>query len=78
MSAAILPALSSARGLLSLLDDPEPALQQHALQQLDDIVDNFWPEIATDIPKMSATRKPTTETELMKILSADLFSKMQF
>ncbi len=55
--AAVLPALSSARGLLSLLDDPEPALQQHALQQLDDIVDTFWPEIATDIPKMSDTQR---------------------
>jgi 26S proteasome regulatory subunit N2 len=49
---AVLPALTSARGLLSMLDDPEPALQAHALGQLDELVDTFWSEIATEIPKM--------------------------
>lgn len=48
----VLPALSSARGLLSLLDDPERELQAHALRELDQCVDTFWPEIATSIPKM--------------------------
>lgn len=51
---AVLPALSSALPALSLLDDPERELQQHALQQLDMLVDTCWPEIATNIPKMSA------------------------
>ena len=46
------PPLSSARGLLALLDDPERELQQHALTQIDQCVDTFWPEIATNIPKM--------------------------
>jgi len=49
---AVLPALSSALPALSLLDDPERELQQHALQQLDMLVDTCWPEIATNIPKM--------------------------
>ena len=53
MSTVVLPALSSARGLLSLLDDPERELQAHALRELDGCVDTFWPEIATNIPKMS-------------------------
>lgn len=53
MSASVaLPHLSSALGLLSLLDDPERELQQHALTQIDQCVDTFWPEIATNIPKI--------------------------
>lgn len=44
--------LSSASGLLSLLEEEDPILQVHALRQLNDVVDQFWPEIATHIPKM--------------------------
>lgn len=39
-------ALSSAAALLSLLEEDDPQLQQHALAQLDKVVDQFWPEIA--------------------------------
>ena len=56
-AAATYPALTSSSGFLSMLDDPEVQLQQHALKQLDAVVDRFWPEIATQIPKMSATRQ---------------------
>ena len=46
--------LTSASGILSLLDEPDVQLQQHALQQLNHVVHSFWPEIATAIPRMSA------------------------
>ena len=39
-------ALSSAAALLSLLEEDDAQLQQHALAQLDKVVDQFWPEIA--------------------------------
>jgi len=44
--------LSSASGILSLLDESDPSLQIHALNQLNTIVDKYWPEIATVIPKI--------------------------
>lgn len=34
--------MSSATGLLSLLDESEVALQIHALQRLNEVVDQFW------------------------------------
>jgi len=52
--------LSSSNGFLSMLDDPEPQLQHHALEQLDSMVDRFWPEIANQITKMYETIKQTT------------------
>ena len=45
--------LTSAGGILSLLEEEDVSLQQYALQQLDSVVHNFWPEIATAIPRMS-------------------------
>ena len=51
--------LTSASGILSLLDEPDVSLQHHALEQLNDVVDKFWPEIATAIPRMSATTPRT-------------------
>ena len=46
------PVLTSASGILSLLDEPDPVLQQHALTELNSLVDRFWPEIATAIPRI--------------------------
>ena len=48
--------LSSSSGYLSMLDDPELSIQEYGLQQLEQLVDKFWPEIATQIPKMSDTQ----------------------
>jgi len=44
--------LTSASGVLSLLDEPDDALKVHALKQLDSMVDHFWLEIASAIPKI--------------------------
>lgn len=56
-----LPSLTSSSGFLSMLDDPEAALQQYALEQINEVVDRFWPEIATQIPKMSEPRRMMRE-----------------
>jgi hypothetical protein len=48
--------ISSASGILALLDEPEEELQEHALQSLDEIVDVFWTEISESISKMYAYR----------------------
>lgn len=44
--------LTSANGILSLLDEPEEEVQAHALQELDKLVDHFWAEIAPAVPKI--------------------------
>jgi len=38
--------LTSAGGVLALLDEQEPQLQTFALTKLNDVVDEFWPEIS--------------------------------
>lgn len=44
--------LTSAAGILYLLDEPSNDLKTHALQKLDSIVDLYWAEIADQITKM--------------------------
>jgi 26S proteasome regulatory subunit N2 len=38
--------------LLSLLDEPEQALQTHALTNINERIDNLWAEVADSIVKM--------------------------
>lgn len=44
--------LSSASGLLSLLDEEERELQYYGLSQLDTVTDKFWAEISDSISKI--------------------------
>lgn len=44
--------ITSAAGVVALLDEPEPELQTYALQKLDSIVGSFWAEIADSITKI--------------------------
>lgn len=39
-------------GIIALLDEPMPELKVFALKKLDDIVNEFWPEISESIEKM--------------------------
>jgi 26S proteasome regulatory subunit N2 len=39
-------------GIISLLSEPVNELKVYALQQLNSIVDQFWPEISEAIEKM--------------------------
>lgn len=43
---------SSAAGVLALLSEPEPVLQEHALQALNALVPQFWAEISEQIELM--------------------------
>ncbi|KAM7461904.1 hypothetical protein LguiA_030025 [Lonicera macranthoides] len=42
--------VSSAGGLLAMLNEPHPSLKLHALTNLNAFVDYFWPEISTSVP----------------------------
>ncbi|KAM0786612.1 hypothetical protein ACM66B_002066 [Microbotryomycetes sp. NB124-2] len=39
-------------GLLSLLDEPEPSLQAHALERINLLIDSFWAEVADEVVKI--------------------------
>lgn len=43
---------SSAAPALSLLEEPEPLLQAHALRSLNELADSFWPEISGAVDKI--------------------------
>ncbi|OLL23474.1 26S proteasome regulatory subunit rpn2, partial [Neolecta irregularis DAH-3] len=45
-------AISSANGLIALLDEPEPQLQCFALDKLNILIDQFWAEVADDVSKI--------------------------
>ncbi|KAI9168528.1 proteasome regulatory particle base subunit [Blastocladiella emersonii ATCC 22665] len=45
-------ALTSAGGLVALLDEHDEALKLYALQNLEHLVDQFWPEIADSLPNI--------------------------
>ncbi|KAF7269013.1 hypothetical protein GWI33_017934 [Rhynchophorus ferrugineus] len=44
--------ITSAAGIISLLEEPRPELKVFALKKLDNIVDEFWPEISEAIEKI--------------------------
>ena len=44
--------INTAAGFLSLLDENEAELHQYALQKLNELVGDFWAEIANSIGKM--------------------------
>ncbi len=52
--------LTSASGLLALLEETEPKLKIYALEKLDSIVDEFWPEISDNIQQMYACSTPSS------------------
>lgn len=46
--------LTSASGIISLLDEPRSELKEYALHKLNDLVDEFWPEISEAIVKVES------------------------
>lgn len=46
--------ITSASGIISLLDEPRSELKEYALHKLNDIVDEFWPEISEAIVKVES------------------------
>lgn len=49
-----MPAVSSAAGLLALLDEPSDELKRYALQNLDKVVHDFWYQISGSIGSVEA------------------------
>ncbi|KAG1181194.1 hypothetical protein G6F65_007442 [Rhizopus arrhizus] len=45
-------ALTSANGIIALLDEQQPELKVYALQQLNTLVDEFWAEISDSVAKI--------------------------
>ncbi|XP_077229814.1 26S proteasome non-ATPase regulatory subunit 1 homolog A-like [Tasmannia lanceolata] len=46
--------VSSASGLLAMLNEQHPVLKLHALSNLNALVDSFWPEISTSVPTIES------------------------
>ncbi|KAJ2951454.1 hypothetical protein O0L34_g13606 [Tuta absoluta] len=44
--------ITSAAGIISLLDEPMSEVKEFALKRLDNLVDEFWPEISESIEKI--------------------------
>lgn len=46
--------ITSASGIISLLDESQSELKEYALHKLNDVVDEFWPEISEAIVKVES------------------------
>ncbi|XP_017866406.1 PREDICTED: 26S proteasome non-ATPase regulatory subunit 1 [Drosophila arizonae] len=67
--------LTSAAGIISLLDEPMPDLKVFALKKLDNIVDEFWPEISESIEKIEMLHEDRTfpENKLAGMVASKVF-----
>ncbi|KAF2361483.1 Proteasome/cyclosome repeat [Trinorchestia longiramus] len=68
--------ITSAAGILALLDEPEAELQVFALERLNEIIDVFWPEIADSVQKIEALQE--NESFSKRELAALVVSKVYF
>jgi len=68
--------LSSAQGILALLEDPDPTLKTYALQRLDQMVPTYWPEISEKIDQVQILYE--NEKFNNRNLAALLVSKLYF
>ncbi|XP_004533201.1 26S proteasome non-ATPase regulatory subunit 1 [Ceratitis capitata] len=67
--------LTSAAGIISLLDEPMPDLKVFALKKLDNIVDEFWPEISESIEKIEMLHEDRAfpENKLAGMVASKVF-----
>ncbi|KAI9584755.1 26S proteasome non-ATPase regulatory subunit 1 [Glossina fuscipes] len=67
--------LTSAGGIISLLDEPMSDLKVFALKKLDHIVDEFWPEISESIEKIEMLHEDRTfpEHKLAGMVASKVF-----
>lgn len=68
--------LTSASGLLALLEETEPKLKIYALEKLDNIVDEFWPEISDNIQQIEVLNE--SESFEARELAALVASKVYY
>lgn len=67
--------ITSAAGILSLLDEPEEEVKLFALQKLDQVVDTFWPEVSESVDKIEMLYED--ETFKHRELAALIASKVR-
>ncbi|KAF5738512.1 26S proteasome non-ATPase regulatory subunit 1 A [Tripterygium wilfordii] len=68
--------VTSAGGLLAMLNETHPLLKQHALSNLNNFVDQFWPEISTSVPIIESLYEDEEFDQHQRQLAALLVSKV--
>ncbi|KAK4856347.1 hypothetical protein QYF36_016556 [Acer negundo] len=68
--------VSSAGGLLAMLNETHPLLKLHALSNLNSCVDQFWPEISTSVPIIESLYEDEEFDQHQRQLAALLVSKV--
>ncbi|KAE8714553.1 26S proteasome non-ATPase regulatory subunit 1-like protein A [Hibiscus syriacus] len=76
MAAAAATMVSSAGGLLAMLNESNPQLKLHALSNLVEFVDQFWPEISTSVPIIESLYEDEEFGQHQRQLAALLVSKV--
>ncbi|KAG4207829.1 hypothetical protein ERO13_A03G094100v2 [Gossypium hirsutum] len=75
-AAAAATMVSSAGGLLAMLNESHPQLKLHALSNLVSFVDQFWPEISTNVPIIESLYEDEEFDQHQRQLAALLVSKV--
>ncbi|KAI8062416.1 armadillo-type protein [Gongronella butleri] len=67
--------LTSASGVVALLDEQQPELKVYALQQLDQLVNEFWAEISDAIAKIEVLYEDTSfpDIELAALVASKVY-----
>ncbi|KAI8891036.1 26S proteasome regulatory complex, non-ATPase subcomplex, Rpn2/Psmd1 subunit [Backusella circina FSU 941] len=67
--------LTSANGIIALLDEPQPELKVYALEQLNGLVDEFWAEISDSIAKIEILYEDTSfnQRELAALVASKVY-----
>ncbi|KAM7253348.1 hypothetical protein ACFE04_008669 [Oxalis oulophora] len=68
--------VSSAGGLLAMLNESHPSLKLHALNNLNTFVDQFWPEISTSVTTIESLYENEEFDQHQRQLAALLVSKV--
>lgn len=68
--------VSSAGGLLAMLNENHPRLKLHALSNLNKCVDYYWPEISTSVPMIESLYEDEEFDQHQRQLAALLVSKV--
>ncbi|RCI03339.1 26S proteasome non-ATPase regulatory subunit 1, partial [Rhizopus stolonifer] len=68
-------ALTSANGIIALLDEQQPELKVYALEQLNTLVDEFWAEISDSIAKIEILYEDTSfaQRELAALVASKVY-----
>ncbi|MED6204497.1 26S proteasome non-ATPase regulatory subunit 1 A [Stylosanthes scabra] len=68
--------VSSAGGMLAMLNESHLSLKLHALSNLNNLVDTFWPEISTSVPLIESLYEDEEFDQHQRQLAALLVSKV--